>query len=105
MFGIVLTTGTMSSKKRKMQDAVLMPGPSSNLITAPETTPAKRRRKEKDVDTPLDVVEKRAAIFKKACPKVIMERVDRVMSQRLVSQTHYICELGKTEECFQIFYA
>ncbi|KAF7976507.1 hypothetical protein HWV62_6313 [Athelia sp. TMB] len=45
--------------------------------------PAKKKKKGKgksDPDAP--VPEKRGAIFKKACPKNIMERVDRVMSQR-----------------------
>ncbi|KAI5124074.1 hypothetical protein M0805_003901 [Coniferiporia weirii] len=40
----------------------------------------KRARKAKDPDAP--VPEKRGAIFKKACPKSILERVDRVISQR-----------------------
>jgi hypothetical protein len=45
--------------------------------------PAKKQRKKKaDPDAP--VPEKRGAIFKKACPKNILDRVDRVMSQRYV---------------------
>ncbi|CCM05137.1 uncharacterized protein FIBRA_07345 [Fibroporia radiculosa] len=40
----------------------------------------KRQRNQKDPDTPAS--EKRGAIFKKKCPKNILERLDRVISQR-----------------------
>ncbi|KAF7967067.1 hypothetical protein HWV62_35967 [Athelia sp. TMB] len=56
-----------------------------NHVHEPQASqpPAKKKKKGKgklDPDAP--VPEKRGAIFKKACPKNIMERVDRVMSQR-----------------------
>lgn len=44
--------------------------------------PPKKQRKKKVVDPNEPAPEKRGAIFKKACPKNILERVDRVMSQR-----------------------
>ncbi|TDL21594.1 hypothetical protein BD410DRAFT_724161 [Rickenella mellea] len=56
-----------------------MPGEQTPRY-APQTPPAKRARKKKDPDVPEP--EKRGAIFKKACPKNILERVDRVISQR-----------------------
>ncbi|KAI0673012.1 hypothetical protein C8Q78DRAFT_969499 [Trametes maxima] len=58
-------------------------GSSSNPIildTPPKKPAAKRQRKAKDPNVP--VPEKRGAIFKKACPQNIIERVHRVMGQR-----------------------
>ena len=52
------------------------PGPSKLL---PSKTP-KSRKKKLDPDAPTP--EKRGAVFKKTCPKNILDRVDRVMSQR-----------------------
>ncbi|CDO72916.1 hypothetical protein BN946_scf185002.g101 [Trametes cinnabarina] len=50
-------------------------------VDAPPKKPvAKRQRKAKDPNAP--VPEKRGAIFKKACPQNIIERVKRVMEQR-----------------------
>jgi hypothetical protein len=46
---------------------------------------AKRQRKKKDPDD--DQSEKRAARIRKSCPKNILERVDRVMSQRYVASS------------------
>jgi hypothetical protein len=64
--------------------AKLSPPMSQNRPISKETPtqpPAKKQRKKKaDPDAP--VPEKRGAIFKKACPKNILDRVDRVMSQR-----------------------
>ena len=63
-------------------------GPSSGDVidlTTPPKPKAKRQRKAKDPDAPADQPEKRGAIFKKKCPKNILERVDRVISQRCVS--------------------
>ncbi|KDQ61266.1 hypothetical protein JAAARDRAFT_32263 [Jaapia argillacea MUCL 33604] len=42
--------------------------------------PAKKQRKKKDPEAPQE--EKRGAIMKKSCPKNILDRVDRVASQR-----------------------
>lgn len=42
----------------------------------------KRQRKAKDLDAPAP--EKRGAVFKKKCPQNILDRVERVMSQRCV---------------------
>ncbi|KAI9057869.1 hypothetical protein FKP32DRAFT_1597826 [Trametes sanguinea] len=60
-------------------------GSSSNAVavdadSAPKKPAAKRQRKVKDPNAP--VPEKRGAIFKKACPQNIIERVRRVMEQR-----------------------
>ncbi|KAI0664601.1 hypothetical protein C8Q70DRAFT_1987 [Cubamyces menziesii] len=59
-------------------------GSSNNPIvldSPPAKKPAaKRQRKTKDPNAP--VPEKRGAIFKKACPQNIIERVRRVMEQR-----------------------
>lgn len=61
-----------------------IPGSSSNPISLdsppPKTPAAKRQKKQKGPDAPIP--EKRGAIFKKKCPKNILERVERVMSQR-----------------------
>jgi hypothetical protein len=61
-----------------------MPAPPTTQNRAadiPAQPPAKRQRKKKaDPDAP--VPEKRGAMFKRACPKNILDRVDRVMSQR-----------------------
>ena len=60
-------------------------------MVALDTPPAKRQRKGKkvkDVDVP--ATEKRGAIFKKKCPQNILERVERVMSQRYVSPAWFI---------------
>lgn len=61
--------------------AAPVPGASSNPPVASKPA-AKRQRKAKDPDAPAP--EKRGAIFKKACPKNIIERVERVMQQRSV---------------------
>ncbi|KAF8481285.1 hypothetical protein DFH94DRAFT_449321 [Russula ochroleuca] len=46
------------------------------------TTSSKSKRLRKDPESSDATPEKRAAIFKKACPKNILDRVARVMSQR-----------------------
>jgi hypothetical protein len=46
----------------------------------PSEPPLKKSRKKADPNAPQ--VEKRGAIFKKKCPQNILERVERVMSQR-----------------------
>ncbi|KAI0067800.1 hypothetical protein BV25DRAFT_1819238 [Artomyces pyxidatus] len=56
------------------------PAPTPAPAPAPVAQPAKRQHKAQDPDAPAP--EKRGAIFKKACPKNILERVDRVRSQR-----------------------
>ncbi|KAI0748338.1 hypothetical protein C8Q80DRAFT_1270759 [Daedaleopsis nitida] len=50
-------------------------GSSDNPVSPPQ---AKRQRKDPNAPVP----EKRGAMFKKACPKNIIDRVERVMSQR-----------------------
>lgn len=55
-------------------------GRATNLDAPP---PAKKQRKKK-ADPNAPVPEKRGAMFKKACPKNVLDRVDRVMSQRCV---------------------
>lgn len=60
-----------------------MPSSSSRVLDTPPVAkppPIKRQRKMKDADAPAP--EKRGAIFKKKCPKNILERLDRVASQR-----------------------
>ncbi|KIM77496.1 hypothetical protein PILCRDRAFT_76604 [Piloderma croceum F 1598] len=56
----------------------VLQNPATNSAAQP---PAKKQRKKK-VDPDAPVPEKRGAMFKKACPKNILDRVDRVMSQR-----------------------
>jgi hypothetical protein len=58
----------------------VLQNPATNSAAPP---PAKKQRKKK-VDPDAPVPEKRSAMFKKACPKNILDRVDRVMSQRYV---------------------
>ncbi|KAH9946354.1 uncharacterized protein BXZ73DRAFT_95853 [Epithele typhae] len=48
----------------------------------PVDTPPKAKRARSTKDSSAPAPEKRGAIFKKACPKNIIERVERVMSQR-----------------------
>ena len=56
-------------------------GSASNPIVLDSPPKAKRARNTKASEPP---AEKRGAIFKKACPKNIIERVERVMAQRYV---------------------
>lgn len=53
--------------------------------------PAKRgrggRKKAADAGSPAPKPEKRGAIFKKKCPQNILDRVERVMTQRCVQET------------------
>lgn len=56
------------------------PGSSTNPLVLDSSPKPKRQRKAKDPDAPAP--EKRGAIFKKMCPKNIIERVQRVMGQR-----------------------
>ena len=60
--------------------AAAAPGSSNNPIELDSPPKAKRQRKAKDPDALAP--EKRGAIFKKVCPKNIIERVERVMGQR-----------------------
>ncbi|GBE90195.1 hypothetical protein SCP_1900440 [Sparassis crispa] len=74
----------MGVRKRKAADddhsdwspTVPVPGSSSNphVVEAPAKPPTAKRQKKN--------AEKRGAIFKRKCPKAILERVARVMSQR-----------------------
>ena len=67
------------------------PGSSSNPIpldSPPAKAPAKKRqRKAKDPDAP--VPEKRLAIMKRKCPQNILERLERVQTQRRVAVRVY----------------
>lgn len=64
-----------SSSKRKGK------GKASMIQESEAEKPRNKRvRKNNDLDTP--VQEKRAAMFKRACPKNISERVARVRKQR-----------------------
>jgi len=75
--------------KRKREDIGWVPtvaiptaGSSSNpiMLDTPPRPTAKKPRKKADPDAPQP--EKRGALFKKKCPKNILDRVDRVISQR-----------------------
>ena len=57
-------------------------GSAGSHIAADSQPKAKKARKAKDPAAPAP--EKRGAMFKKACPKNIIERVERVMAQRYV---------------------
>ncbi|KAA1468285.1 hypothetical protein DENSPDRAFT_833540 [Dentipellis sp. KUC8613] len=54
--------------------------PSASQPAPTQEPPAKRQRKTKDPNAP--VPEKRLGRIRKSCPQNILERVDRVMSQR-----------------------
>ena len=60
------------------------PGPSmpQNQATSSAAPPPAKKQRKKKADPNAPVPEKRGAIFKKECPKNILERVDRVMAQR-----------------------
>lgn len=62
--------------KRKAKNIIQ---PSCDGLTQ-EKPSVKRQKKSKNLDAPAP--EKRGAIFKKKCPQNILERVDRVISQR-----------------------
>jgi hypothetical protein len=84
--------------KRKLapgEDVIDFTGPNSGSVGtsgpsqqhAPQTSPprAKRLRKDPHKDpqsSGVSLPEKRGAIFKKSCPKNILDRVARVKSQR-----------------------
>lgn len=55
--------------------------------TMPSEPPLKKLRKKADPNAPQP--EKRAAIFKKKCPQNILDRVERVMTQRRVVISHH----------------
>lgn len=72
-----------SAITRSYATSTAMPSSSSRVLDTPPVAkppPIKRQRKMKDADAPAP--EKRGAIFKKKCPKNILERLDRVASQR-----------------------
>ena len=60
------------------------PAPSvpQNMATSSKAQPPAKKQRKKKADPDAPVPEKRGAMFKKACPKNILDRVDRVMSQR-----------------------
>ncbi|KAJ3477870.1 hypothetical protein NLI96_g10165 [Meripilus lineatus] len=58
----------------------LTPPPSPPPAPPPSLPPAKKQRQKKDPNEAAP--EKRGAAFKKKCPKNILERVERVISQR-----------------------
>lgn len=74
-----MSTSTPHGSQRNPIELDLTPPPPS---PAP-LPPAKKQRKKKDPND--SAPEKRGAIFKKACPKNILERVERVISQRYVN--------------------
>jgi hypothetical protein len=69
-----------ASKPHAYNDNV--PGPSMVVPSSqPDCPPlAKKQRRKKDPDAPVE--EKRLERYRKSCAKNVMERVDRVMSQR-----------------------
>ena len=62
-------------------------GSYSNPVVADSPPKAKRVRKTKDPAAPAP--EKRGAIFKKSCPKAILDRAERVASQRYAQPARY----------------
>lgn len=90
------STTTMAPKRKTRARANINDlgyGTTSDLIDqASDPVPAKsqkRKRKKKsddddDDDPDVELQEKRQAIFKKRCPKIIEERVERVRQQRFV---------------------
>jgi len=58
-------------------------GPADLQRQTPQTSPSKAKRSRKDPQSSnVTLPEKRGAKFKKSCPKNILDRVARVMSQR-----------------------
>jgi hypothetical protein len=55
-----------------------------------EAPPAAKKQRKKKADPDAPVPEKRGAIFKKKCPNNILERVDRVMSQRYDATCNFV---------------
>ena len=71
------------TRKRKVAQASPEPGPSiPQAGSSQPTAPAKRGRKKKVTDDTQSGPEKRKAIFRPQCPQNILERVERVMTQR-----------------------
>jgi len=54
--------------------------PDMVALDPPPSAKRQRKGKGKDIDAP--ATEKRGAMLKKKCPQNILERVERVMSQR-----------------------
>ena len=80
-------TSTTSKLLRALDETARPPptaGPSyiRQEKTYGESPKKKRAKKTKEVDPDAPAPEKRAARFKKGCPQNILERVERVMSQR-----------------------
>jgi hypothetical protein len=86
---------TMAPKRKtkaRANDDDLDYGNTGDLIDqasdpAPAMSQKRKRRKKSDADDDAGVEpqEKRQAIFKKRCPKIIEERVERVKQQRFVT--------------------
>ena len=71
----------------------VMPEAGSSQAAAPP--PRKRGRKKADpaADADGSQPEKRGAVFKSKCPQNILDRVERVMTQRCVRYRFYILQL------------
>ncbi|KAJ7734431.1 hypothetical protein B0H16DRAFT_1426322 [Mycena metata] len=69
------------------------------LENAPK--PARKTRRKKGEDAPAGTPEKRGAMFKKQCPQNILDRVDRVMTQRFFMVDRKRFE-GELKEEFQV---
>lgn len=93
---VVLPKKTRATRKKKVVDpdeATPEAGPSMQQAGPSQPAPAKRVRKKKVTDDPQSEPEKRKAIFKPRCPQNILERVERVMTQRYPFCCFWICLL------------
>ncbi|KAF9002785.1 hypothetical protein BDQ17DRAFT_1356812 [Cyathus striatus] len=100
-------TTTTNAKGKGKAKAVSPPAATSSTLAAgpstsavPASPPAKRsRKKAKDVDS--GQPEKRLAMFKPKCPQNIMDRVHRVMTQRIFMISRHR-EGSELKETFQV---
>ncbi|KAJ7030317.1 hypothetical protein C8F04DRAFT_1113961 [Mycena alexandri] len=74
---------------------------SSQVPLENDPKPAKKTRRKKGEDSAADTPEKRGAMFKKKCPQNILDRVDRVMTQRFFMVDRKRFE-GELKEEFQV---
>ena len=95
---------TRAPRKKKVVDPVEpTPEPGWSMPQAgpsQPTAPAKRGRKKKVQDDDESGPEKRKAQFKLRCPQNILDRVERVMTQRYLSVLFFLSSYSK---CFRFF--
>ncbi|KAG5652310.1 hypothetical protein H0H81_005460 [Sphagnurus paluster] len=89
-----------SANKAQVQDAEVYRSNYANTGPQP-SQPAKASKTRKKADPDAPKPEKRGAIFKKSCPKNILDRVERVMLQRFFMIDRQRVE-GELKETFSV---